>query len=442
MNGPRYEDRHAHAWALIEAARRAADPARAVEEHWPGDATPSTPVHLLAIGKASVAMALAAAGRAEFVSGVGVGVPEVLEAHGQALAERLASVRWYAADHPLATARNLAAAEATRDFVSRLGPDDRLIVLLSGGGSAQISLPLGRPTGGVGLEEIVSVSAALMKSGATIRELNSVRKHLESLKGGRLGVLCRARTQVLVLSDVLGDPLDVISSGPFAPDPTTFAEAARIARRVACPAGVLRVLDAGAAGKIEETPKPGDARLARIRHEIIANNAEVVGGVARAARGLGFEVVAERTLVEGEAGEVGAELGGLARRVRHAGDAPAARNGGWAAVWGGETTVRVGSARGVGGPSQELALAAAVEIAEQRALVVAFSTDGVDGPTDAAGAIVDGESVSRLRGAGVDVLRALADHDSHAAHEVSGGLIRTGATGTNLNHVAVLLVYE
>ncbi len=447
MSPPRYEDRRGHARALIEAALKAADPARAVERRWPREVTLEAPVHLLAIGKASVAMALAAAGRGKIVSGMGVGVPEVLEARGRELSERLSTVAWFPADHPLASERNLVAAEAVRGFVSRLGPGDRLMVLLSGGGSAQITLPME----GVGLREIVGVSAALMRSGATIRELNCVRKHLERLKGGRLGVLSRARTEVLVLSDVPGDPLDVISSGPFAPDPTTYQDAAEIVRGVACPPGVLGVLDAGVAGRIEETPKPGDERLARVRHEVIANNAVVVEAVAEASRGLGFEVVAERTLVEGGARDVGAELGGMIQHARGdraesggTGRTPArqGRRGASAVVWGGETTVRVGDARGEGGPSQELALAAAVEIAGGRAMVVAFSTDGVDGPTDAAGAVVDGESVACMRGAGVDVDRALGEHDSHAAHEASGGLIRTGPTGTNLNHVAALLVYE
>jgi hydroxypyruvate reductase len=290
---------------------------------------------------------------------------------------------------------------------------------------------LGWPRAGLGLGDLAALTDGLLRSGASIEEINCVRKHCEGVKGGQLARLAgAARVEVFVLSDVLGDRLDVISSGPMAADPTTFGDAVAVMERRGLAGGhraVMELLARGVAGELEETPKPGDAVFDRVRHRVIANNGAAVGAAAESLGGAGRAVVEVRTLVEGEAADRGRELG---RRVL----------GLWpgdAVVWGGETTVTVGDAGGRGGRNQELALAAALEIEGSGGAVMSLATDGVDGPTDAAGGIVDGASAGAMRAAGVDGAGALTGHDSWRALRACGGLIETGATGTNVNDVMV-----
>lgn len=336
-------------------------------------------------------------------------------------------VRAVAADHPMPTERNVEAALELSGLVGGVRADELLLVLVSGGGSAQLS----SPREGLTLEDVAGLTDGLLRSGATIDEINCVRKHCEGVKGGQLARLPGgAEVCVFVLSDVLGDPLDVISSGPFAADPTTFADAAGVMERrgLAVRHGaVMALLRRGMGGEIEETPKPGDGVFARVRHHVIANNGGALEAAAVSLRGLGYEVVEVRTGLVGEAAEVGRAL---AERVRGLGC-------GEAAVWGGETTVTVGDAAGKGGRNQELALAAAVALDGAGGAAMSLATDGVDGPTDAAGGVVDGASAGLMRAAGVDAAAALAGHDSWRALAACGGLIEIGATGTNVNDVMV-----
>lgn len=444
MAVPRFQDHAAHARGVIDAVLKAADPGAALERHW---VDPSAgPVMVLAFGKASVKMAGAALSHLadREVVGIVTAVPEqvgTVELDGQ--------VAVYPVDHPLPSQRNVEAARMvaslTAMFAETHGDAGTLVALISGGGSAHLTLPAGR----LSLEDLRTVNGALQRAGAPIQDLNAVRKHTEVLKGGRLAALAEpARVVSYIVSDVLGDRLDVIASGPLAPDPTTYANALGVLERFgvgdAAPA-VTEHLRRGGAGELPETPKPGDPVFAAVTSTIVANNEVAVGAAAKAVTGLGLQVAGVRTGVDGDASAAG-EM--LARR----GAELAAAAVGSAFVIGGETTVRVGEAGGKGGPSQEMALSAAVELERldagapglglrERAVVLTFSTDGVDGPTDAAGAVVTVETSRGLRGLGIDPAAALGNHDSYTALDRVGALIRTGPTGTNVNHVAVVLVH-
>lgn len=452
--------------AAVERAFRAslsaANPEQAVGAHWPreidDEGGPPADLLLLAVGKASAGMTRESLRRVGCPArGLAVTIPE----HADALTAELRGgghgrLEVLAADHPFPTARNVAAARRLAELADSATEQTAVVVLISGGGSAQLCLPPSPLT----LEDVADATRALLRAGASIGELNAVRKHADLLKGGRLAQrLRRARAiHALVLSDVLGDRLDVISSGPLAPDPTTFADALAVCERFAierlAPAVVAhlrRSAEVSAAksaapndGATAESPKPRDPCFARVRHTIVGSNALAVRAAADSLRAAGVQVLDERPGVEGEASSVARALvAGLDAARSEAAPAQAGREGAAVAlVWGGETTVRVGEAPGVGGRNQEVALAAAIAI-EGRARVVvgALATDGRDGPTDAAGAIVDGTSTARMRRAGIDPLAALADHDSTRALDASGDTQRTGPTGTNVNDVMIALAW-
>ncbi len=250
-------------------------------------------------------------------------------------------VRVMACDHPFPTARNVEAAHAASDLVRQVGPTETLIALISGGGSAHLTLP----ADGLTVEDLAAITRSLQRAGATITDLNCVRKHCEQLKGGRLAAMSGAgRLVAFILSDVIGDNLDVISSGPTVPDPTTYSEALAVLGRFglteAAPA-VTRYLKRGAAGDIEETPKAGHPAFSQATNTIIASNRLVVVAVAEAARQMGFEVAGIQQDVEGEAANVGVGLATGALQL--------ARPGAHCFILGGETTVTVGDSKGLGG---------------------------------------------------------------------------------------------
>ncbi len=414
---------------LVRAVVASCDPARLVREGWPGDFRVAGSVALVAVGKAAPAMAAAAyecLGDAP-TEGVAVfpsGVPGT---------DRLAAlgVEAFEADHPVPTARNLHAAARVAALVESMPSDGTLLLLLSGGASAMLTLP----TEGLTLDDLAAVTRALLRAGAPIDELNAVRKHCERLKGGGLARLASPRlVQALILSDVVGDRLDVIGSGPTAPDPTTYAEALDVLQRrgvIDASHTVTEHLRSGAAGRLPETLKPGDAAFVRVRNSIIGGNETALSAAATRLASEAFRVVAVERGVTGEADEIGREL---ARRIRAipAADRPAC------VLLGGETTVTVGEARGIGGRNQELALAAAIELDGEPGLgVLAFATDGRDGPTDAAGGFVTGTTAADARARNLDLPFALREHNSHVALDALGCLIRTGPTGTNVNDIAV-----
>jgi glycerate 2-kinase len=327
------------------------------------------------------------------------------------------------AGHPVPDPRGQAAAERLLAHAAAAGADDLVLVLISGGGSALTPAPAPPVT----LAEKQAVTRLLLGAGATINELNAVRKHLSRIKGGLLArAAAPARVVSLILSDVVGDPLDVIASGPTAPDPTTFADAldvlARRGVRDLAPPSVLARLEAGARGELEETPKPGDPIFARVDNVVVGNNAVVVQAAAAEARRLGYVPHVLGRAVEGEARAVAEDL------VRRGRDLPA----GGCLVAGGETTVTL-RGPGRGGRCQELALAAALALEAGSPLVVlAAGTDGTDGPTDAAGGIADAGTVERGRRAGLDARRCLEANDSYTFLRAAGDLLVSGPTNTNL----------
>lgn len=378
---------------------------------------------VLAAGKAAASMV--AGVEAVAADRIAAGLAVTKDGHGRTL--RRVGLR--ESSHPVPDMRCEAAAREMLALASEAQPDDVLLVLLSGGASALLACP--QP--GLALDEIAATTAALLAAGADIRALNTVRKHLVEIAGGRLARAARAqRIEVLVISDVLGDPLDVIASGPCTPDPSTFADALgvldRHGLRERVPARVRAHLEAGVRGARDESPKPGDPHFARVRVTIVASLRDALAAAAVAARANGLRPIQLSDALHGEARDAGRRLAAIARCV-----APATPV---CLLAGGETTVTVCGA-GRGGRSQELALAAALELADsERVTLLAAGTDGSDGPTDAAGAFADGATVAR----GPDAARALADNDAHSFFAAEGGLFRTGPTGTNVMDLVLIEV--
>ncbi len=339
------------------------------------------------------------------------------------------------AAHPRPDARGERASLRLLAMAQQAGPRDVVLCCISGGGSCLTPATLP----GVSLDALQDLTEQLLLCGATINEINAVRKHLSLVHGGRLAAAAHpARVVALILSDVVGNPLDVIASGPTVPDPTTYADALQALDayelRSAVPESIRTHLERGSAGGEAESPKPGDARLGSVTNVVIADNSRAAEAATRAARDQGFDALHVTSFVEGEAREFAWALAGTARDIA-ANGRPVARPG--CAIFGGETTVTVRGA-GRGGRSQEMALAAAVALrGHERAAVITLATDGSDGPTDAAGGIVDGNSVSRARAAGIDAMSALANNDSYRFLEAAGDLVVTGPTHTNVNDLYV-----
>ncbi len=440
----RFADHEQHVRALLDAVMAAADPARALAASWPdelaltGDGASESALRFLAVGagKAALEMALKldelVADEARLAGGAVAVVPERLEQAGSLPGWLQA----YPAAHPLPDERSVRAAQAIADVARQAGDQGvALIALISGGGSAMLTLP----ADGLALDDLRQVSDALMKAGAPITALNTVRKHCEQLKGGGLARLAYpARVWAFILSDVVGDPLDVIASGPTAPDPTTYADALDVLdaydARDASPA-ITAHLEAGARGAHPETAKPGDEALERVTHRLIGSNRLALEAARQHAAASGWRVAGFEVGVEGEAREVGARLAAQALDLRQGPDRPACL------LLGGETTVTVRGG-GIGGRNQELALAAALALDGVDGIAIAsFATDGVDGPTDAAGAVVTGQTCARARESGLDPQVYLDDNDSTTLLDRAGGLIRTGPTGTNVNDIMLALVY-
>ncbi|MEK7237805.1 MAG: glycerate kinase, partial [Nitrospirota bacterium] len=334
------------------------------------------------------------------------------------------------AGHPIPDRSGQSAAAKLCTMVAALGRKDLLIVLLSGGASSLLPAPVI----GITLADMQQTTEKLLRCGATIQEINTVRKHLSRIKGGRLAELTEATIVTLVLSDVLGDDLSAIASGPTVPDPTTYQDAVAILKRYriwqAVPLRVRQHLDHGCQGLASETPKPGSSLFRRVRHHIVGNNATAVTAVTRAARAAGLRTLVHTPALTGEAREAGKRFGSMARSIVRAGT-PLQRP--CCLVAGGETTVTV-TGKGKGGRAQEFASAAALEIAGlAKVWVVAIGTDGTDGPTDAAGAIVDGDTVARAQRLSVDLKGALKHHSTYPALKRLHQLIITGPTGTNVN---------
>jgi hydroxypyruvate reductase len=409
--------------ALFRAALAAADPARVVPPHLP--APPRGRTVVVGAGKAAATMARAVEAHwKDALSGLvvtryGHGVP----------CQRIEVVE---AAHPVPDAAGREAARRILEAVRGLGEDDLVLCLISGGGSALLALP----APGLTLEDKQAVNRALLRSGADIGEMNCVRKHLSAIKGGRLAAAAwPARVVTLMISDVPGDDPAVIASGPTVADPTSFADARSILEKyeIEPPAAVRRRLDRAH----DETPKPGDLRLARAESVIVARPMESLEAAATVARAAGLEPVILGDAIEGEAREVARAMArdAIARQQRLAPGAPPL-----VLLSGGETTVTVRGA-GRGGRNAELMLALVLEIAGRPGIAaIACDTDGIDGTEDNAGCIGDGGSVARGRALGLDAAARLADNDGYGFFAALGDLVVTGPTLTNVNDFRAIVV--
>ena len=419
--------------SIFDAALAAGDVRPLVARALAGIAPPERGrVLVVGAGKASGAMAAAV----EEIWGDRIVDGLVAVKDGYLAATR--RVRLVEAGHPVPDERGTEAAREILVLAEAAGTDDLMLVLVSGGGSALTPAPAPPIT----LADKQEVTRLLLAAGATINQLNAVRKHCSLLKGGQLArAAAPARVEALLLSDVIGDPLDVIASGPTTGDASTFAEVLAILEHFGLskkmPRSVILRLEQGARGEIPETPKPGDPVFARVTNRVIGNNTLVVEAAAAKAKDLGFTPHVLTRALEGEAREAAKRFVAVARSIE-AGKGPVAAPA--CVIAGGETTVTV-RGRGKGGRCQEFALAAALELEGTKAAVIlAAGTDGTDGASDAAGAIVDGESTARARAQGIDPAARLADNDSHAVLKASGDLVVTGPTNTNLLDLYLLLV--
>ena len=382
-------------------------------------------------GKAAVPMARA------LVKILGRRVESGLVATAGNTAPRAVSkIQVFTAGHPIPDRRGLAVARRILDIAESLAGNDLLIVLLSGGASSLLPLP----AEGLTLLDKQKTTSLLLRSGATIADVNTVRKHLSAIKGGRLAQATRAQVLTLLLSDVGGDDLGTIGSGPTAPDPTTFQDAVRIVRRHGLwqrmPVRARVHLVEGLAGWQDETPKARSRIFRRVNHVLVGNNRMAVQAAADAAHRLGYEVVTINRFLTGEAAQVGQWMGNLGHALQQANLRKCL-----AIIAGGELTVTV-KGNGRGGRAQEFALAGALSLqGTSGAWLAGVGTDGRDGPTDAAGAVVDGETVARGKRKGSNAAKYLARNDSYRFFKRVGVHIVTGLTGTNVNDLYLLLLH-
>jgi len=420
--------------ALFDAALAAADPVRALAGHLPAPVPGRTVV--VGAGKASAAMARA-------LEAAWPGPLDGIVVTRRGHAARCERIEVIEASHPVPDAAGEEAARRILDLARSLGPDDQLICLVSGGGSALLALP----APGLTLADKQAVTRALLRSGATIGEINTVRKHLSAIKGGRLAAAAApARTVTLAISDVPGDDPAVIASGPTVPDPTSFADARAVLAkyRIAEPAAILAHLAAAA----DETPKPGDPAFARTRYQLIASPQHALAAAADAALARNVVPIVLSDRIEGEARDVAAVHAAIAVQLREGHFRVGREVVGLPAVLlsGGETTVTV-RGPGRGGRNTEFLLAFAAALAGAAGgphgiAALACDTDGIDGTEDNAGAIAFPDSVARAAACGVSAKEALAANDGYRFFAALGELVVTGPTLTNVNDFRAILVFE
>ncbi|HWS74918.1 MAG TPA: glycerate kinase [Quisquiliibacterium sp.] len=382
------------------AGKAAASMALAVERHWPAQAP---------------------------LEGI------VVTRHGHGLpCSRIEVVE---AGHPLPDAAGEAAAARILDAAARLQPDDLLLALVSGGGSSLLALPVEA----VPMADLRAVTGRLLASGAPIQEVNTVRKHLSRIQGGRLAQATPARVLAFVVSDVVGDDVSAIASGPCAPDSGTFRDALEVLQRwrVDAPASVLAHLQRGLAGEVGETPKPGEPLFARVEHRLVATAHASLEAAARVFEAAGVRAVVLGDTVTGEARDVASVMAAIAREVAARGQ-PFQRP--VALISGGECTVTVRGG-GRGGRCAEFALALARSMAGiERAWAIAADTDGIDGTEDNAGALTGPDTLERAARAGLDPRRMLEDNDAWSFFSALGDLVVTGPTRTNVNDYRAILL--
>jgi hydroxypyruvate reductase len=387
------------------------------------------PVDVLAVGKAAGPMARAFLERASVEAGEGLVIAPSLTEPAPHPLEGLGGA------HPVPDGRSVLAGQAALTLARRVHRRGSLLVLLSGGASSLMAVP----AEGLPLEAKQAVVARLLAVDADIQAVNCVRKHLSAIKGGRLAAACAGGVITLAVSDVVGDDPSVIGSGPTVADPTTYAQALGVldacGGRNMFPAEAVAVLEQGAAGARPETPKPGDASLARSTVHVIGSSADALASAAAAARRLGYRVIVADRPVVGEARTCGTHHAAWLRSLGRE------HHSALCVLSAGETTVRV-IGGGRGGRNQELTLAAAPGLGRLRrpAVLASVGTDGVDGPTDAAGAIADSATMARARACGLDAMQYLEANDAWSFFDRLDDLVRTGATSTNVGDVQIALL--
>jgi len=438
------DDMRQHALRIFNAAVEAVDPEKAVLRHlkkrenalWIDeqrlDLADYDRILVVGAGKADAPMARAV----EKVLGEDITGGSIVVKDGHGLP--LNRITVHEAGHPVPDGRGVQGAEAILDTVRDAGERDLVICLLSGGGSALLVSPVE----GVDLEDKQGVTRLLLSCGATIHEINAVRKHLSRVKGGRLAGLAHPATVVsLILSDVVGDDLDVIASGPTVPDRSTFGQAVDVLKGykvwAQVPDAAKRHLKMGLAGDIEDTPKPGDPAFEKDCLALVGTNLQALKAAGEEAKALGYPSLILSSMIQGEAREVAKAFSAVPKEIIRSGlpvAAPAC------ILCGGETTVTIKGA-GKGGRNQEFALAAAFDI-DGIDGVVALSggSDGTDGPTDAAGAVADGATLTRARKLGLDPKAHLEENNAYPFFKELGDLIITGPTRTNVMDIYMMLV--
>jgi glycerate-2-kinase len=347
-------------------------------------------------------------------------------------------IELHEASHPIPDEAGVKGTRRMLEIAEQAKEGDLIVCLISGGGSSLMPLP----RGGISIANKREITNALLKCGATINEINTVRKHISDFKGGWLAKKAYPATILnLILSDVVGDPLDFIASGPTVPDSTSFGDAVKVLEKYGlwtkAPASIRKVLSDGKKGIIPETPKADDEAFKKVFNVVVGNNRLASLTAQEHLKSEGLNTLLLTATLEGEARHVGIMLASIAREISISGN-PVPKPAG--IIAGGETTVTV-TGKGRGGRNQEIALAAARNLKGMNGVVIAsLSTDGVDGPTDAAGAVVDGKTLDRAAEMGLTTEKYLAENDSYHFFSKLGDLIFTGPTGTNVNDISVIVI--
>jgi glycerate-2-kinase len=392
-------------------------------------------LNLIGFGKAAFPMAKALGDTIPEIVTTGI----IITKYGHVKGTLNNNIEIFEAGHPIPDKNGLIATKKVIDMLKGTDTRDLVLCLVSGGGSALLAAP----SNGISLSEKQQTTELLLKSGADINELNAVRKHISAIKGGRLAEIAYpSRVISLILSDVIGDPLDVIASGPTSPDNTTYVDAFAVINkyqlRDKIPENIMSLLQDGVKGAINDTPKIGNPVFEKVKNIIIGSNKIATKAAAKKANELGFDAMILTTELSGDAKEAAKWLAGEALKVRN--EKCVAQNKMICLVSGGETTVNV-KGNGLGGRNMELALAFAIEIEGTEGItLVSAGTDGTDGPTDAAGAVVDGQTIEKACKIGLDPDSFLENNDSYTFFKHTGEILITGSTGTNVMDIQVILI--
>ncbi|HYA14472.1 MAG TPA: glycerate kinase [Syntrophales bacterium] len=426
---------------IFHAALKAVNPYELIKEHIDqirsiyreGD---YRKLYVISFGKAAYSMTKAVADLADDLLTEGIMVTKYGHVLESGISDKIAI---FEAAHPLPDFQGVLATEKIIALLEEAERQTLVVCLISGGGSALLVAP----HKDISLSEKQEVTRLLLKAGANIHELNTVRKHLSRIKGGRLAEIAYPATVLsLILSDVIGDPLDVIASGPTAPDQTTFRDALKVINFYGLgnkiPEKARLILVQGTRGEISETPKEGNPVFARVQNIIVGNNIKAIEAAKKEAEGQGYQAIIISTELKGEARDVAVWLADKA--IEASQKLIGESQGKICLISGGETTVIV-LGNGLGGRNMELALAFAQEIKGKKGIILlSAGTDGTDGPTDAAGAIVDGRTIDRAETSGVNPQDYLKNNDSYNFFKATGGLFITGPTGVNVMDLQIILI--